>query len=196
MSQQFKRRKFPIIHRGYQFHFLLRGIAYGGLLLIFLLYAFALPELRVLNQELYSEDVRRYIQLSLNDQLWSWGVVVALMVVSGMSSFRSILKIVGPAYRLRWAMDKVIDDDLDFEVKLRDGDLLYDEADKFNALISHCSDKISGTQQRLALLDETLQRARGGNDGAALDEMDKQLKALREELSRVRVRSVKDEAAG
>lgn len=187
MSQKFKRRKFPIIHRGYQFHFLLRSLAYSLLLLMFLFYAFTLPELRVLNQELFGEDVRRFIESSLHDQLWSWCVVLALMLVSGMSSFRSILKIVGPAYRLRWAMDKVIDDDLDFEVRLREGDLLYDEADKFNQLIAHCSGRVSDTQRRLALLDEALQNARAGGDSSALDEVDKQLQSLRSDYLKVRV---------
>lgn len=197
-QQQYKRRKFPVIHRGYQFHFALRGLAYGSLLFAFLLFVFLKPDVDAANgANGVSSSVQAFAQNRIdNDHPLIWLGVLGLMIASALASFRSILKIVGPAYRLRWAMDKVIDDDLDFKVTLRDGDLLYDEANKFNELIDHWSDRVAGLQLELAKLDEAVQTCRVEiaeieNPALAekLGEIDVITRELRDDFLRVRVKS-------
>ena len=50
-------------------------------------------------------------------------------------------RIIGPLYRLRLAMERVLKDDMDFELKIRKGDYLVEIVDIFNAMIAHIRDQ-------------------------------------------------------
>lgn len=113
-----------------------------------------------------------------------WPAVGTLLVVIGGHAVLLTHRVVGPLYRFRQVMRDVARGDLSIRAKIRDKDLLHDEAEVLNELLEAFESRTHGVVRELEHLREAL---------AALDEADEG-KALLAERARLREALVRLEA--
>jgi methyl-accepting chemotaxis protein len=97
-----------------------------------------------------------------------WPVMLTLICLIGLHSFRVFHRFVGPLYRFQRAFGRVRDGDLSQRVRLRDKDYLHDEEKTLNEMIDRIAEKIDTASRAgsdaLGSLDE-LKRAVGAAEG-------------------------------
>ncbi len=147
MTERNRRHRFPIVDRSLQYRLLAMILIYSAIIMIFLAFFLFLPDVIKLQDESLSLEVRAAAAdriLTLHGRVWP--AVVAIICIIGVHSFRAFLRVIGPLYRFRWALEQVRSGNLGFRVKLRRKDYLRQEEKGLNEMMEVLSEKLRGIQ--------------------------------------------------
>ena len=76
-----------------------------------------------------------------------WPAVILLIAGLGLHSFREFQKITGPLYRFRWVFEQVENGSLLLPVKIREKDLLIEEEEALNKMLTSLIGKMGTIKQ-------------------------------------------------
>lgn len=182
MTRNVKRYPYRVVNRSHQYRFLATILIYNLIIVGFLAIFLFVPDIIKMQDQNLSIEVRAIAAdkiLTLHSRLWP--VVIALICVIGLHSFRLFHRFVGPLYRFTMAFKEVRDGNLYFRVKLREKDHLHEEAAIFNEMLDVISEKFGNIQ---AMGQDTLQLL----NKLELDARDRQIESDMEHITSLRQR--------
>lgn len=185
MKRGFKRRTYPIVSRNRQYRALLLILSYALTLCAVLFAGLFVPEIMLLQNEgaaLAERAAAADRLLSLHARLWP--VVVAIVCLIGLHSFRMFSRFIGPLFRFRWAFEVLGDGDLTRRVHLRNGDELGPEADQYNAAMDALSIRVAAWREAVDRVAAACERL-AGDSGVAGERTGADLGVMQERVARL-----------
>ncbi|MGD2246651.1 MAG: methyl-accepting chemotaxis protein [Candidatus Aminicenantes bacterium] len=143
-----KRRLYSVINRPLQYKFLGMILAYGMIAVILVAVFLFVPDVLIMNDEEASFELRQAASqriLLLYSRFWI--MILGLIFVTGLHSWRAFHRVVGPLFRFKWAFEKISEGKLNFLVRLRKKDYLDPEAQKLNQMIDVLAKKWENVQK-------------------------------------------------
>lgn len=137
-----KRRLYPVVNRPLQYRFLGMILAYGMVTVLFVAAFLFVPDIIIMNDEeatFETRDAASQRIIFLHTRFWI--VILGLIFVTGLHSWRAFHRVVGPLYRFKWAFERISEGQLNFLVRLRKRDYLDPEAQKLNQMIDVLAEK-------------------------------------------------------
>lgn len=101
-----------------------------------------IPDIIIMNDEeasFVTRDAASQRIIFLHTRFWI--VILGLIFVTGLHSWRAFHRVVGPLYRFKWAFERISEGQLNFLVRLRKKDYLDPEAKKLNQMIDVLAEK-------------------------------------------------------
>ncbi len=130
-----------------------------------------------------------------------WPLLIGIILFIGLVSILFSHHIVGPAYRFKEVLKKLINRDLTCQVRLRKNDYLKDIEDGFNNLILRLRTDIRLTKEKMLQIQRDLDRLAGSaqsmsqNEKNLLKEIREKTKAVHEALSAYKIDEPSEESA-
>ena len=162
MTQRNNRRRYPLVRPRHQYRFLALVLIYSMLIAVVSAVTLFVPDLMQMQDESLSLEVRALAAdkiLSLHSRIWP--MIISLICVIGLHSFREFHRFIGPVYRFEKAFEQIQNGDLTLRVKLRKNDYLQNEQAELNKMIETLSGKLRHVQSA------------GGKALTALDRLEK-----------------------
>jgi len=147
MTRNFKRHPYRIVNRSHQYRFIAMILIYNMIIVGFLAIFLFVPDIIRMQDTTLSLEVRAIAAnkiLTLHSKVWP--VIFLLICLIGLHSFRMFLRTVGPLYRFTVAFNEIRDGNLNYYIKLRDGDYLIEEAAIFNEMLDVIGGKLASIQ--------------------------------------------------
>lgn len=143
-----RRRAYPIAIRSHQYRFLALILGYNMVVVFFLGLFLFVPDIMQLQDQGLSLEIRAAAaDKLLNMHARVWPVLLTLICLIGMHSFRVFHRFVGPLYRFQKAFEQVEEGDLSLRVKLREKDFLHEEERILNGMIGRIDERIGAAKE-------------------------------------------------
>jgi|GEM_PF-701532 len=157
-----QRRTYPLVDKTRQFKLLALVTVYNLVIAFFFGLSLFFPDFLSIEDENIPLDARTAIAeriLYFHSRIWP--VVIALICLIGLHSFRMVHRLIGPLFRFRWAFDQLQAGNIGFRIKLREEDYLHREEETFNRMMETLAPKLesarSECQAALQTVDDLLQ---------------------------------------
>ena len=203
MIAKTRRRQYSIIDRSLQYRVLAIIVTYCMVIVLFLAVCLFLPDILDMSNEGLSLEMRAAAAdklITLHSRVWP--AIIAMVCVLGIHSVRIFHRLIGPLYRLRWALDKITEGDLNFQVQIRKSDYLHQEVEALNKMIETLAEKYESVEQAglkaassLSALEQAAAATDTGQDGMKqlLNEHHQNLQDLVDRLESFRFEAEKEE---
>ena len=143
-----KRRRVFAVTSSLQYRFLSMALIYSFIIVFYFVIAVNGPDVLEMQDDSLSLEIQSHAaKRVIANHSWIWPAVVLLIVGLGLHSFREFQKITGPLYRFRWAFEQVENGSLLSYVKIRDKDLLIEEEEALNKMLTSLVGKMGTIRQ-------------------------------------------------
>lgn len=157
-----QRKTYSLVDKSRQYKFLALVTAYNLLVAFFFGLSLFFPDFLSITDENIPLETRAAIAeriLYFHSRIWP--IVIALICLIGLHSFRTFHRLIGPLFRFRWAFDQLREGNLGFPIKLREKDYLHREEESFNRMLETLAPKLenvrSECQAALQTVDDLLE---------------------------------------
>lgn len=143
MAEQNRRRKYPLVKQSHQYRFLALVLIYSSIVAVVMGGGLFVPDFVQMQDERLSLETRAIAAekiLTLHVRLWP--VILALICVIGLHSFRVFHRFIGPIYRFEKTFQQIQTGNLYLPPPLREKDYLQTEYGELNKMISVLADKV------------------------------------------------------
>ncbi len=162
---------YSVINRPLQYKFLGIILAYGMIAVILVAVFLFVPDVLIMNDEEASFELRQAASqriLLLYSRFWI--MILGLIFVTGLHSWRAFHRVVGPLFRFKWAFEKISEGKLNFLVRLRKKDYLDPEAQKLNQMIDVLAKKWESVQTACMDSIQSLEKLEQSVDKKSMNE--------------------------
>lgn len=151
MSRRDQRRRSYVVNKSLQYRFLALIIIYSLVIVLFLAAFLFIPHIIRMQDESLSFHARAAAaEKILTLHVSVWPVLLFIICLVALHSFRSFHRLIGPLVRFRSVFGQVGNGDLSLKMKIREKDYLHQEEEALNNMIGMLSEKMKNIQQASA----------------------------------------------
>ena len=185
----FLRRRGFLINKPLQLRLLWNSLMHVFLFVTVTAVSLFLPSMMQLrNMEDYSEETVQAANQLLYLHDFFWPAALFVLVLIFLSSIRASHKIAGPLLRFNQTFEAIGRGELPPSIRLRKGDFLLEEAERFNQMLGVLRENVRAAQEEHAILCETLTGCAEAVKESSSEEVEAGMKDLVEQANRVEKR--------